>query len=371
MPSILHILTENRGLDTFPSVYNALFLWKKAGWSNDIATPGDCSDFRQYIDGIYPLKPVNRFLPGAIPGAYSLARINKHYDLIITYEPRDLEALHLARLLSSKKIGSVHLHHSLEIPTYAFAGGGILRPLHRYVMQKAVPDIDLLAIQDMSRYKILCSLFPELLAKQFTIVPNSFLDEVEPVAESLGWFDGIRRTAGTLVLYIGGIERWTLSDEFMDEIAALPDYTFLFSGWSRDGYYEEISARFARYGHIVFDVGIKSRAELNYMVSQADICLAVYDSKDANVTNMGLSSGKFFKCIQHQKPVIINSIPMLDQLVTRNNIGRVYAKGNLGQCIFDLSQGEEYPHSLRNKFAYETFYSKTMKQVIEALKVLT
>jgi len=365
MPSVLHILTDNRGLDTFPSVYNALYLWKQQGWSNDIATPSDCSDFNQYIDRIYPLKPLSRLLPAEFSGVWGLSRITKYYDLIITYEPKDLNAFYVAGLLRGKNFSSCHLHHSLEIPSVVFEGPGLLQPFLRLILRKALPDIDLLAIQDSFRYKILCNYFPTIVHKPFSIVPNSFLDVVEPVAESLSWFDLVRNNAKTLILFIGGIERWALSNELMDEIAALTEYTFLFSGWSRDGYYAELAAKHARHGHIVFDIRKKSLADLNYIVSQADIGLAIYDSSESNVVNMGLSSGKFFKYIQHKKPVIISDIPFLNSMVAQNGIGTVYSKGNLYQCISTVLRSKEYSQLLRDKFSYDFFYKKTINQVIK------
>jgi hypothetical protein len=84
---------------------------------------------------------------------------------------------------------------------------------------------------------------------------------------------------------------------------------------------------------------------------------------------MGLSSGKFFKYIQHKKPVIINDIPMLNSLLTRNGIGAVYTKGSLGQNISAVMQGIEYPHSLRNQFSYDHFYRKTIRQVMNTMNV--
>ena len=359
MPIVLHVLIEDRGLDTFPSVYNALYLWKNQGWSNDIATACDCDDFMQFIDRVYPLKPGCRVLPAA----RDLSQISRHYDLIITYEPKDLEAYYIAGLLGGKRKGSRHLHHSLEIPSFAFEGNGLKKLFHRLVLRKAMGEVDLFAIQDRLRYKILCSYFPVINGKPFSIVPNSFLDAVEPMVEKLLWFDKIRKDAKTLILYIGGIERWALSTELMDEIAALPAYTFLFSGWSREGYHKELAGTYAQHGHIVFDVRKKSRAELNYMVSHSDIGLAIYNSTDINVSHTGLSSGKFFKYIQHNKPVIINDIPLLNSLVSRNGMGTVYTKGNLGRNISAVMQGGKYPQSLRNKLSFEHFYKRTIKLV--------
>ncbi|HBA73033.1 MAG: hypothetical protein A2X82_16275 [Geobacteraceae bacterium GWC2_55_20] len=361
MPSVLHILTDDRGLDTFPSVYNALCLWKKQGWDNDIATAGDCSDFNQFIDTVHPLNPTIFLLPTA----WGLSHIEKHYDLIITYDPKDLESVYIARLLSGRKLGKKHLHHSLEIPSYAFESKDLFRLIHRLLLRKALSDIDLLAIQDRFRYKILCDYFPDIVNKPFSIVPNSYLDVIEPMAEKLSWFDEVRKDADALILYIGGIERWALSNELLDEIATLPMYTFLFSGWSRDGYYDELVKKYARHGHMVFDIKKKSLADLNYMVSQSDIGMAIYDCSDCNCFNMGLSSGKFFKYIQHNKPLIINDIPFLNKLVTQNGMGAVYSRGNLGRNISFIMQSGEYTQSFRNKLGYEPFYKNTIKQVIK------
>ena len=307
MPRVLHVLLEDRGLDTFPSVYNALFLWHKRGWTNDMATACDCTEFAGLIDRVHPLKA------GALvlPAAKSLSSLTTSYDLIITYEPKDLEAVYFCQLLYKKINYRQHLHHCLEIPSYAFENSRPTTLVHRWALRRAMNTVDAVVIQDRLRYNLLKGFFPGIAGKPVVIVPNSYLEAVEPAAESLDWFDQTRDNSKTLILYVGGIERWVLSTKIMDEIASLPEYTFLFSGWSRDGYHEELTKCYAMYGHMVFDVRRKSRSDLNYMVSKSDVGLAIYDNDNVNVSNIGLSSGKFFKYVQHSKPVIINDIPLL------------------------------------------------------------
>jgi hypothetical protein len=356
-PSVLHIVIEDRGLDTYPSVYNALYLWHRHGWTNDVATACDCAEFSELIDSVHRLEPGARIFPAA----KRLSRLDAQYDLVITYEPKDLEALYLCQLFHKKIHYRYHLHHSLEIPSFAFENSRLKTLLHRLALRRAMETVDAIVIQDRLRYNLLRGFFPSVAGKPLVIVPNSHLDAVEPSASSLEWFDDIRKNAETLILYVGGIERWVLSTAIMDEIATLPAYTFLFSGWSRDGYHEELTRRYAEYGHIIFDVRKKSRRDLNYIVSRSDIGLAIYDSSDdVNVSHIGLSSGNF-KYVQHNKPVIISDIPLLSPLVARHGIGSVYEPGNLGHAVADIVGSQGYPRSFGEKMSYERHYAKVME----------
>ena len=89
---VLHILFWDRPLNTFPSVYNAVYLWYKYGFENHIAMPSNCFDFEEYIHRHYQLK-------GSVFNKINcISNIEYFFDIVIVYSTRDLELFYLAQL---------------------------------------------------------------------------------------------------------------------------------------------------------------------------------------------------------------------------------------------------------------------------------
>jgi glycosyltransferase involved in cell wall biosynthesis len=146
---------------------------------------------------------------------------------------------------------------------------------------------------------------------------------------------------------------------------------FLFSGWSRDGHDKQLRALCQDCSNIHFHLGVKSRAQLNYIVAKADIGLAIYDPKDENVRNIGLSSGKIFKYLAFGKPVILNEMQYLSDYIRERNLGVSVSTGEIDKginTIFDNYMGYQSSISIYNlsNAGYKSCYSKLINDCMES-----
>lgn len=312
--SVLHVLNGERGLDTYPSVYNAMHVLAEHGWENHIITGGAIDGFQSII------KRNHRFDGGYVRRAFQLSRLGGDFDLVILYEPRDVEIYQLSRLLGGRMNVKHLVHHSLEIPTEILGRYGLKKIVHCF-LYRGYRHIDHLIIQDEARQNLLYGCFPDLRKAGCTFVPNSYLPDMEPVAEFVPWFDEIRQSGRRIVIYTGAIERWALSLELFMNIRDMEDVSFVFSGWSYDGFAEEAIGLCRDAKHICFDLRMKSRSELNYIVKNSDLGLLFYDSADKNVAVIGLSSGKLHKYLSYGKPIVVNDVPSMKSFLEGNGFG--------------------------------------------------
>jgi hypothetical protein len=335
MGKVLHILLNKKGLDKYPSVYNALYCWSKLGWSNYIITNGPTDEFSGLIEQEY------RFSGGYARCAAQLAWIDGYFDIVVAYDPQDLEAWYATRWLFPRNSCGRLVHHCLEIPTGPLEGNSLFtNGLHR-LLSGAYQLIDDLIVQDKGRAELFFNSFPELRNIPCHLVSNSFIEAMEPVATSVDWFDKLRAKSGFLVLYTGTIERWAFSENLLDILSAIPEATFVFSGWSQDGYAEALAARYRAATNIHFHIGAKSRPVFNYMVAQSDVGLVCYESNDQNVLQVGLSSGKMHKFLSFQKPILIKRMSSLHDFITVNGFGVSVPEEGLPGALRELARN--YP----------------------------
>lgn len=327
--SVLHILNGERGLDTYPSVYNAMQVLAEKGWENHVFTGGAVNGFESIIASGC------RFKGGYLRRAFQLAGCKENFDLVLLYEPRDVEIFQLSRLLGGRMRASRVAHHSLEIPTEILRRHGFRRMVHR-ILYRGYRAIDLLIIQDEARRQLLYDCFPELTGIESVLVPNAYLPDLEPVAESVAWFDEIKRVGHRVVSYTGAIERWALSLELFKSIRDMRDVSFVFSGWSYDGLAQEAMELCRNAPHVHFDLGLKSRSVLNYIVRNSDVGLVFYDSADPNVAAIGLSSGKLHKFLSYGKPVVVNDVPSIKTFLEENGFGLAGAPELIPEAIEEV-----------------------------------
>jgi hypothetical protein len=225
------------------------------------------------------------------------------------------------------------IHHCLEIPTGTSTGQSLLtHGLHK-VLAGGYRLIDHLILQDQQRARLFFCTFPYLKDLPYHLVSNSFINEIEPLAVSLNWFDELRAQSRYLILYTGTIEPWAVSKELIQRVVDFPEVTFLFSGWSRDGYADALAARYRSASNIHFHLGAKNRSGFNYMVANSDAGLVWYESVDQNVSHVGLSSGKMHKFLSFERPILTNGISSLHDFVTDNGFGVSVTDGNIHAAI--------------------------------------
>jgi glycosyltransferase involved in cell wall biosynthesis len=315
------------------------------GWENHIFTGGAVNGFESIISSS------SKFKGGHVRRALQLARLGGDFDLAILYEPRDVEIYQLSRLLGGQVHAKFLVHHSLEIPTEILRRCGLKSGVHRF-LYRGYRGLDRLIIQDEARQKLLYDCFPELRKVECVLVPNSYLLDFEPVAEFVPWFDEIRRAGRRVVTYTGAIERWALSLELFQSIRDMRDVSFVFSGWSYDGFSREAIALCHDAKHIHFDLGVKNRSELNYIVKNSDLGLVFYDSSDPNVAVIGLSSGKLHKFLSYGKPVIVNDVPSIKKFLEDNGFGLASSPQSIPDSIHNILETyESYSERVVNGYS--------------------
>jgi glycosyltransferase involved in cell wall biosynthesis len=315
MKTILHVLMNKNGLQTYPSVYNALYCWSKLGWSNHIIAGGPTEEFNDLIEKEY------RFSGGYAKRGLQLASIPGDYDIAIVYDPPDLEAFYATRWLLPRNSYRRLIHHCLEIPTASSKGRSLVtHGLHK-ILAGGYRLIDHLIVQDQLRADLFFYTLPYLKGLPYHLVSNSFISAIEPIETSLNWFDEFRARSRFLIVYAGMIESWAVSESLVRRLTEIPEATFLFSGWSRDGYAEALADRYRTASNVRFHLGIKDRATFNYMVANCDAGLVWYESQDHNVSHVGLSSGKMHKFLSYNKPVISNHYPSLQDFIASHGFG--------------------------------------------------
>ncbi|MDP1613832.1 MAG: hypothetical protein Q8M11_22445 [Sulfuritalea sp.] len=351
---MLHLLGNRRDLDTYPSVYNAMHLLAAAGFANIAALGSGDSVFDHLIS--------RRHSFGGDIGARcaALSRITGRFEVIISYEPDDLIAYHLA---PERPAGRYLAHHSLEVPdpvagrslaarllasTSALGRGrgtlmqrllapriaGITagRIAREIAYAAALEEVGDLIVQDALRLSLITHFRPAKSFRQIGLVPNCYIGALEPKSVAPVWLDGIRGGFEHLVTYVGGIEEWAVDEDLLHACAACQDVKFMFSGWSRDGYAAKLVAMVEREGwkNICIDLSKKSDAELNAIVDASDAGLVYYASPSGNVMNTGLSSGKMHKFLGRGKPVVALDLPLMGSFIADNGFGATFANAGAG-----------------------------------------
>src|SRR5215831_5774859 len=368
MRKVLHILMNKSGLNIYPSVYNALYCWSKLGWSNHIIAGGPIGEFSHLIEKEY------RFRGGYAMRGVQLASIPGDYDIAIVYDQQDLEAFYATRWLLPRNSYGRLIHHCLEIPTGTAAGHSLVtHGLHKMLVG-GYRLIDHLIVQDQQRAELFFHTFPHLKGLPHNLVSNSFINAIEPIATSLGWFDELKAQSRFLILYTGTIEPWAVSEKLVERLLEIPEATFLFSGWSKDRYAETLATRYRSASNIHFHLGAKSRANFNYMVANSDAGLVWYESGDENVAHVGLSSGKMHKFLSFERPVLTNGISSLRDFVMENGFGVSFASEHIHVAILQLI--DNYPtftKNIRNRYRtlcnYEQEYMAFIHELLNQTQI--
>jgi hypothetical protein len=196
----------------------------------------------------------------------------------------------------------------------------------------ALAEVDDLIVQDSLRLSLVERVRPAASFRRVGLVPNCYIRELEPEGKAPPWLHGIHGGFANLVTYIGGIEEWALDEDILQACAGCSGTLFLFSGWSRDGHAERLTARVEREGwrNIRIDVSKKSDAELNAIVDASDAGLVYYASPSENVISTGLSSGKMHKFLGRGKPVVAMDLPLMGSFIVDNGFGATIGNAGAG-----------------------------------------
>jgi glycosyltransferase involved in cell wall biosynthesis len=89
------------------------------------------------------------------------------------------------------------------------------------------------------------------------------------------------------------------------------------------------------------------------LIAAADIGLAWYESEEDNIRYVGFSSGKIAHYFSHGKPVIVNSLPMYDE---------IFAKEGCGELVQDVVEIPAAVEAIAQNYAH---YSEGARSVYE------
>ena len=151
------------------------------------------------------------------------------------------------------------------------------------------------------------------------------------------------------VIYSGIMSNDVLKS-FIQQAACINNFELTISGWCCS----EVK-KLKKNSNITVIQQQLSEDDYTKFLSAYDIALIWYESRDdANIRNIGLSSGKYFKHLSLGQPVIVNDAPGLAEEVRKYKVGIV---------INDLS---ELANAVGTIYANYDFYVKNIKRVYKA-----
>jgi hypothetical protein len=341
-PRTLLVLLDGRGLSTYPAVYQTAAELKRRGIGVTLLTGASCDDpdLRQHFDDI-----VVRRTRGPGEAASCVQFIARHEaKCVVAFEPSDAFKCALAAPLRRDRC---NVYFNLEVyePT---SGRNDLRNLAGRCKKRLerffVENCAAMVIQDDLRKR---------LSRRFGIshectflIPNSYTArDISPADAPAG--------KAVSLLYPGSVEQWSIGS-LVSRLPALltQNMRLTFSGWSRDGYIDTVRRTLASCPGVTFAEQKLTTAEYDCLVDSHDIGLIWYDTLSDNVTNIGRSSGKFFKFLSRCKPVIVRDLPGLADDVRQFGLGVVIADlGELPAAVATISDNyRAYTHRIADVY---------------------
>lgn len=361
--AILHLLWQARGLDTFPSIYNALHLLAEAGIESDVATPSSVDGCEGWVREHIPM--TGHFFTDA----QALTPRLDLYDTVVAYEPRDFAML---GVVSRRRKGMPRLvFHNLEIETDAFRGKPLLtiakNLARRFAFLRAYRQLHSLIIQDLLRYKLFCREYGSSRVPVY-LVPNSYIPQIEPQASGLPWFDRLASNR-TRILYVGSLNERFLPETAISSMANARDCQLIISGWGDQTIIARMQKRIdrERLTNVVLHVGKLTRGELNYLVARCDVGFCPYKSDTDNERCIGMSSGKYHKFLSYEKPVMVgDDVLGLSEFTESNGFGRRLREGDtlpdVARAIRSLY--DQHVQCIRRHYASLCSYASPYREFI-------
>lgn len=283
--------------------------------------------------------------------------VEPDFVIAFTYE----DALILYRLPNIMKT-TVFIYFNLEIYTPRFetltAGKDLLfrfRFLLKYLCNKVkeilfVRQCKLFVIQDSLR-KRTCKKY--LIAHPNTLlIPNSYVYNEEDQVDV-----GCDR-----IVYSGGFTK-SHAKSLIENLEQLSNIPLTFAGWSDDYFkrrYDEIRKSCPNIN--VYQQKLPPE-QLSSFLRQYAVGLIWYtSSKDENVYNIGLASGKFFKHLSLGQPVISIECPGVSNVIKKYRLGIVINN------VSDLKQA--YEHIMSHYSYYQNNVIRIYKKKFDYKKVI-
>lgn len=151
------------------------------------------------------------------------------------------------------------------------------------------------------------------------------------------------------VIYSGLMSNDVL-EAFIQQASCIKDFQLTMSGWDCSE-----RERLKENPNIIVMQRQLSEDDYTRFLSAYDIALIWYESReDANIRNIGLSSGKFFKHLSLGQPVIVNDAPGLAEEIRKYKLGVV------------INSLNELADAVKTIYANYDFYVKNIERVYKA-----
>lgn len=305
---IAMIINENRTLSTYPSFYNSLLLFLKAGYEVDLIVPIsmeiDCDTKSAKIikynsKGIFPVKTVNEL-------TYIINQLlSTKYNLILPYHAYGLIATGMACMIRKTPYG----YFCLEIKCFDQIRNikdKVMKFLEIHFNKKANFTI----VQDKSRKELIIKTHA-LEDDSIFCIPNSYIGSFNEWSDYLrNKFDIPRNKI--IVLYSGALESWAIDENLILSVNGWDNnYVLVLHGYCRSDYLDKVlkpvvEKMNSKRKKIYLSLNLVDETEYMRLVSSADLGLAWYRKNlPENVSIIGLSSGKMNAFLRCGIPVIV------------------------------------------------------------------
>lgn len=367
---ILLVMPYYDDLSTYPSIIQAVEVLNSR-YDFCIVTTNKCES--NYIKGLFcQYKKLKYFKTRNILTLpfnsiyFSKFILDMHADYIVCFTSDGVEAAFFGILFSDIFRKTKYIYYNLEILTRAQYQGkiagyvfGLRKMIEKWFTRKSQAFI----IQDRLRYEI--SKRYEIEHPNTFFLPNTYVYNSD--AEKCDVMGGNKN--GKKVLYVGALAEWSIGD-VLRNLECLEGIDITFAGWDRENILPKYEDELNRYPNIKVIQQQLSDKEFEQFVNEYDIGLIYYSSKDENVMNMGLSSGKFFRFLSLGKPVIVKNLP---------GIANEVEKFELGEVVNDIKEVKTAAEKIVNKrndwkqhilkiYKENYDYRRLLMQIVEKLE---
>ena len=379
MKKILMMFREDRKIDTYPYVFNFIKMMNSK-YSIDFLVTNDmykeCNVENLNLIPIknkkYPVKCIKYILTHG-----------KDYELVVTFGIEGIWALFYYNFLNpSKRLPGIYF--SMELFDCVKKLSRVYRILWKLFGGSVKRDLKFSVIQDEKRAEILREDLN--FVDKVYLLPNSYIGCTNETSNWAYKEYSIEENK-KILFYSGALESWAFDIDMSKYLAPLFDKNFILflSGFSRDGYVEEIKAEYKNLiaaGKVIINEKTLDENEYTKLVKSAYIGLPWYTKIDVlnlkdpfvrNVYYIGLSSGKLCKYLSCSIPVVLPEFYYgYKELIQNNNFGKTSAYSvELSEKILEIDSNYKiYKANAEIFYKNEIEYSKCAQVIVNKIHEL-
>ncbi|MAA56999.1 MAG: hypothetical protein CL855_00760 [Cryomorphaceae bacterium] len=212
--------------------------------------------------------------------------------------------------------------YSLEFP--ACPPRNFKDRIHFFLERSFCKNVDILFIHDDNRLKLYENIVSRVF-EDFIIFPNA---PVETLADDVCVFE-VRKAYGIpknkkVILYSGGLYSDIGLEKICEDVESLDKSWVLFLQ-SHDGVVQlranKKIAQLEEQGRVIINLRPLSTNHYSALLQICSVGIAYYSAKDPNMFNVGLSSGKIAAYWKNGMPVIVNDLPVIQEIFNEFSCG--------------------------------------------------